>query len=109
MKFALQPRFHLTSYGKVSILHRSFILNLCSINGFGFVLVSNNYWGLSTLQELSTAIYDFFDDATLGITTFDTILLAPATSGPVSGLPHWNKRWHSAYTLFFPITACGSK
>jgi hypothetical protein len=48
-----------------------------------YLNVSNNYWGLETLDELSTAIYDFFDDANLGITMFDTILLAPGSSNPV--------------------------
>lgn len=48
-----------------------------------YLNVSNNYWGLETSEELSEAIYDFFDDANLGITMFDSILLAPCASSPV--------------------------
>jgi parallel beta-helix repeat protein len=46
--------------------------------------VSNNYWGLNTNEELSAAIYDFFDDATLGLTIFDGIILVPNLSNPVT-------------------------
>lgn len=45
--------------------------------------ISNNYWGVSTNDELSDAIYDFFDNANLGITMFDNILLTPNSSNPV--------------------------
>ena len=45
--------------------------------------VSNNYWGVATTEELNAVIYDFFDDANLGITMFDSILLAPSASNPV--------------------------
>ena len=45
--------------------------------------VSNNYWGIETTEELSEAILDFFDDANLGITLYDSILLAPPASNPV--------------------------
>jgi hypothetical protein len=45
--------------------------------------VSNNYWGVETTEELSGLIYDFFDDANLGITMYDSILLAPTASNPV--------------------------
>ncbi|KAF0194780.1 MAG: carbohydrate-binding and sugar hydrolysis protein [Bacteroidetes bacterium] len=45
--------------------------------------VSNNYWGVETVEELSEIIYDFFDDANLGITLHDSILLAPPASNPV--------------------------
>ncbi len=45
--------------------------------------INNNYWGLETPEELSEAILDFFDDANLGITVYDSILLAPNASNPV--------------------------
>ncbi|MFH1121194.1 MAG: T9SS type A sorting domain-containing protein [Bacteroidota bacterium] len=45
--------------------------------------VSNNYWGVETVEELSAIIYDFFDDANLGITMYDSMLLAPTSSNPV--------------------------
>jgi len=48
-----------------------------------FLDVSQNYWGVETTEELSALIYDFFDDANLGITMFDSILLAPGASSPV--------------------------
>ncbi|MBK6346149.1 MAG: T9SS type A sorting domain-containing protein [Bacteroidales bacterium] len=45
--------------------------------------VGNNYWGIETTEELSEAILDFFDDANLGITLYDSMLLAPPASNPV--------------------------
>lgn len=45
--------------------------------------ISNNYWGVNTTEELSEVVYDFFDDANLGITVFDNVLLSPPAQSPV--------------------------
>jgi len=45
--------------------------------------ISNNYWGVNTTEELSEVVYDFFDDANLGITVFDNVLLSPPAKSPV--------------------------
>ena len=83
----------LTSFKGVIALHENSLFNNSSS---AYVLknantptfqpyldVSNNYWGVETVEELSAIIYDFFDDANLGITMYDSILLAPTSSNPV--------------------------
>jgi hypothetical protein len=45
--------------------------------------ISNNYWGVNTTEELREVVYDFFDDANLGITVFDNVLLSPPAQSPV--------------------------
>ena len=83
----------LTSFKGVIVLHENSLFNNSSS---AYVLknsntptfqpyldLSNNYWGVETVEELSAIIYDFFDDANLGITMYDSILLAPPASNPV--------------------------
>jgi len=78
--------------GKINLNENSFYNNgpsayvMKNMNSHAFqpyLDISNNYWGVETAEELSAIVYDFFDDANLGITMFDSILLAPGSSSPV--------------------------
>ncbi len=60
-----------------------FLKNSSSPTSMPYIDVSSNYWGVETVEELSELIYDFFDDANLGITQLGDILLAPAPTNPV--------------------------
>lgn len=59
------------------------IKNSSSPTSVPYIDIDNNYWNVETVDELNVLIYDFFDDANLGITQFGDILLAPAPGNPV--------------------------
>ncbi|MEK7778403.1 MAG: right-handed parallel beta-helix repeat-containing protein, partial [Chloroflexota bacterium] len=44
----------------------------------------DNWWGTVNQEEIRTRIYDFFDNATLGVVEYSPFLNTPDTSAPVS-------------------------
>lgn len=69
-----------------NLLDDSVACELYNVNGQGSsnVDATNNWWGTSISGNVDGKIYDWFDNSSLGLTTYSPILASIGTSAPVS-------------------------
>jgi len=82
-----------THFDSCNFLYNTSTIYLLNKNVSGSTIAaSNNYWGTNTESLIKSRIYDWNDDANLGIVNYTPYLNAPYINAPISPTPNIQKQ-----------------